>query len=82
MSQYFPFFFRLYLGLFTQFKSFTIKAKLHFVVTELCCSMTQLLSHTIAHFKGPSFMLKTNNQLYKKILGLAFSWNLSKNIIH
>ena len=37
-------------------------------------SMTQLLSHTIAHFTGPSFMLKANNQPYKKNFGLAFSW--------
>ena len=36
-------------------------------------SMTQLLSHTIAHFTGPLFMLKANNQPYKKILGLVFS---------
>ena len=36
-------------------------------------SMTQLLSHTIAHFTGSSFMLKANNQPYKKILDLAFS---------
>ena len=36
-------------------------------------SMTQLLSHTIAHFTGPSFMLKANNQPYKKNLGLEFS---------
>ena len=36
-------------------------------------SMTQLLSHTIAHFTGPSFMLKANNQPYKNILGLVFS---------
>ena len=36
-------------------------------------SMTQLLSHTIAHFTGPSFMRKANNQPYQKILGLAFS---------
>ena len=28
--------------------------------------MTQLLSHTMAHFTGPSFMLKANNQPYKK----------------
>ena len=25
-------------------------------------SMTQVLSHTVAHFTGPSFMLKVNNQ--------------------
>ena len=43
-------------------------------------SMTQLLSHTIAHFTGPSFMLKANNQPYKKFLELAFSWvNIVKN---
>ena len=36
-------------------------------------SITQLLLHTIAHFTGPSFMLKANNQPYKKNLGLAFS---------
>ena len=36
-------------------------------------SMTQLLSHTIAHITGPSFMLKANNQSYKKSLGLVFS---------
>ena len=35
-------------------------------------SMTQLLSHAIAHLTGPSFMLKANNQPYKKNLGLAF----------
>ena len=27
-------------------------------------SMTQLLSHTMAHFTGPSFMIKANNQPY------------------
>ena len=35
--------------------------------------MTQLLSHTIAHFTGPSFMFKANNQPYEKISGLALS---------
>ena len=35
---------------------------------ECLFSMTQLLSHTIAHFTGSSFMLKANNQPYKKIL--------------
>ena len=37
-------------------------------------SMTQLLSHTIAHFTGPSFMFKANNQPNEKISGHAFSW--------
>ena len=47
---------------------------------DLSYSMTQLLSHNITHFTGPSFMLKANNQPYKKILGLAFSWvNIVKN---
>ena len=46
----------------------------------LTFSMTQLLSHIIAPFTGLSFMLKTNNQLYKKKLYLAFSWvNVVKN---
>ena len=43
-------------------------------VCKLYCSMTQLLSHIIAHFTWPSFMLKANNLPYKKFLGLAFSW--------
>ena len=42
--------------------------------------MTQLLLHAIAHFTGPSFMLKANNQPYKKILGLALGRvNVVKN---
>ena len=36
--------------------------------------MTQLLSHTIAHFTGPSFMLKANNQPNQRKLGLAYSF--------
>ena len=43
-------------------------------------SMTQLLFHTIAHFTGPSFMLKANNQPYEIFLDLTFSWvNIVKN---
>ena len=41
-----------------------------FLKLPLNFSMTQLLLHTIAHFTGPSFMLKDNNQPNKKILGL------------
>jgi hypothetical protein len=38
------------------------------------------MTHIIAHFIGPSFMLKANNQPYKKVLDLAFSWvNMVKN---
>ena len=37
-------------------------------------SMTQLLSHTIAHFTWPSFMHNGNNQLYKILFGLTFIW--------
>ena len=49
-------------------------------VQKLYSSMTQLLSHTIAHFTGSSFMLKANNQPYKKVLALVFSWvNVVKN---
>ena len=38
--------------------------------TYLKVSMTQLLSHTIAHFTGPSFMLPDNNQTNKNLLGV------------
>ena len=47
---------------------------------DIYFSMTQFLLHTIAHIAGSSFMLKANNQPYKKILDLAFSWvNVVKN---
>ena len=36
--------------------------------------MTQILSYTIAHYTGPSLMLKANNQPYKFFWGFAFSW--------
>ena len=36
-------------------------------------SMTQLFSHTIAHFTWPSFMIKANNQPCKNCLGLVYS---------
>ena len=39
--------------------------------TEPPGSMTQLLSHAIAHSTGPSFMIKANSQRYKNFLGLA-----------
>ena len=49
-------------------------------VQKLYSSMTQLLSHTIAHFTGSSFMLKANNQPYKIFFDLSFSWvNVVKN---
>ena len=35
--------------------------------------MTQLLSHTFAHFIGSSYNLKANNQPKIKNLGLAFT---------
>ena len=55
---------------------------IYFSMHNIEHSMTQLLSHTIAHFTGPSFMLKANNQPYKKILDVAFSWvNIVKNSI-
>ena len=40
----------------------------------LLFSMTQLLTHTVAHSTEPSFRLKTNNQPLKKFLSLALSW--------
>ena len=43
------------------------------LIYNMHTSMTQLFSHTIAHFTGPSFMIKANNQPYKIFLGLAYS---------
>ena len=37
------------------------------LVSHTVSSMTQLLSHTFAHLTGSSFMLKANNQPYKKL---------------
>ena len=37
-------------------------------------SMTQLLTHTVAHSTRPSFRPKTNNQPNKKFLSLAVTW--------
>ena len=37
-------------------------------------SMTQLLTHTVAHSTRPSFRPKTNNQPTKKFLSLVVSW--------
>ena len=37
-------------------------------------SMTQLLTHSVAHSTKPSSRPKTNNQPLKKFLGLVFSW--------
>ena len=45
----------------------------HIIETTQYISMTQLLSHTIAHFAGSSFMLKANNQPCKIFLDLALS---------
>ena len=36
-------------------------------------SMTQLLTHTVAHSTMPSFRPKTNNQPIKKFLSLALT---------
>ena len=37
-------------------------------------SMTQLLTHSVAHSTKPSSRPKTNNQPLKKFLSLAYSW--------
>ena len=42
------------------------KSLLQITMIGTIISMTQLLSHTIAHFTGPSFMLWDNNQPNKK----------------
>ena len=34
-------------------------------------SMTQLLLHTIAHFTGPSFMLKAKNQPFQSEFSMS-----------
>ena len=34
-------------------------------------SMAQVLLHTIAHFTGPSFMLKANNQIFRSCIQLS-----------
>ena len=41
-------------------------------------SMTQLLTHSVAHSTKPSSRPKTNNQPLKKFLGLVFSWSKSR----
>ena len=46
-----------------------VKTKFEFssaFISNVILHMTQLLSHTMAQFTGPSFMLKANNQPYKK----------------
>ena len=45
----------------------------HIIETTQYISMTQLLSHTIAHSTRPSFRLKISNQPLKKFLSLAVS---------
>ena len=37
-------------------------------------SMTQVLTHTVAHSTNPSFRPKINNQSIKKFLSLAVTW--------
>ena len=46
-----------------------VKRKFEFssaFISNVILHMTQLLSHTMAQFTGSSFMLKANNQPYKK----------------
>ena len=42
--------------------------------SDTLCSMTTLLTHTVAHSTKPSFMPKINNQSPKKFLSLMLSW--------
>ena len=43
------------------------------VVSARYVSMTQLLTHSVAHYTKPSSRPKTNNQPLKKFLSLVFS---------
>ena len=44
------------------------------IVRATSCSMTSLLTHTVAHSTRSSFRPKTNNQPLKKFLSLVVSW--------
>ena len=48
--------------------------KLHGIGIDTNSSMTQLLTHSVAHSTKPSSRPKTNNQPLKKFLSVVFSW--------
>ena len=54
------------------------KQELHQKITVglacMCCSMTQLLSHTFAHLTGSSSRLKAKLLPIKNILGVKYNW--------